>query len=266
MNKLTLLASALEYIEENLAEELKTDDIAMACFCSKSTLEKLFMCINHMSIREYIVRRRMTRGGRLLIENPKTSVLDVALSVGYGSHEAFTRTFKQVWNCKPSEFRKQARYSELYPKLCPPLQEGDDYMKARRQYDISELYDLMKARKNCYFICCDVMNLSPINEISNKAGDLVILEALKRLNEVSGEEDVVFRIGGDEFVIMTGSEEEEYAGELRRKVLDENGKGVVFEGRNIPVNLYATCTRLETGTIRYSDVFCKLHEVIKDNK
>ena len=40
-----------------------------------------------------------------------------------------------------------------------------------------------------------IKSLVPINEISYKAGDLAILEVLKRMEKVAGEDDVVFRIG-----------------------------------------------------------------------
>ncbi len=266
MDKLTLLADALTYMENNLQEDIKTEDIAKACFCSKSTLEKLFQDINHISVHDYIMRRRMMKGARMLFDNPQASILDVALCVGYNSHEAFTRSFKQVWNCKPSQFRKQARYTELFPRLCLPLEEWEDYMKTRRQYDISELYDLLTARRNCYFVCCDIKSLIPINEISHKAGDLAILESLNRMNMVAGDNDVVFRIGGDEFVLLTDSEDITYANAVKEKILAENGKAIVFEGQEIPLHLYVVPTKLESRITKYSDLFYKLHEAIQENK
>ncbi|MBQ7776557.1 MAG: helix-turn-helix domain-containing protein [Lachnospiraceae bacterium] len=266
MSRLALLTNALEYIEENLVEDIRTEDIAKACFCSKSTLEKLFQDMNHISIHDYIVRRRMMKGARILVNDEQASILDIALQVGYSSHEAFTRAFKQVWNCKPSQFRKQTKYTELFPRLYLPMEEWDDYMKTRRQYDISELYDLMVARKNCYFVCCDIKSLIPINEISRKAGDLAILEALNRMNAAAGEADVVFRIGGDEFVMMTGSEDESYAEAVKAKILAENGKAFAFEDKEIPLSLYAVTTKLDVERVKYNDVFCKLHEAIQISK
>ena len=70
-------------------------------------------------------------------------------------------------------------------------------MNNRKRVDISELYDLFVQRRGCYFVCCDIDHLIPINEISNKAGDLAILESLRRMEAVAGAEDVIFRIGGD---------------------------------------------------------------------
>lgn len=146
------------------------------------------------------------------------NVLDIALKCGYGSNESFSRAFKSVWNCSPSEFKAKKEYFELFPRLYPPIQDGGAYMGGRKHVDISELYDLFVQRKNCYFVCCDIKELVPINKIPYKAGDLAILESMERMEKEAGEEDIVFRIGGDEFVMLTGHEEREYAENICEKV------------------------------------------------
>lgn len=55
MDNMELLATALEYIENHLEEDVRTEDAAKSCFCSKSTLEKLFRCVMNISVRDYIV-------------------------------------------------------------------------------------------------------------------------------------------------------------------------------------------------------------------
>ena len=266
MSKVELLADALEYIEAHLVDDMKTEDIAKAVYCSKSTLEKLFQSVNHISIHDYVVRRRLNKGAKLLYNNGELSILEAALQVGYSSHEAFTRAFKQMWNCNPSEFRGRARYSELFPRLHPPVDDGDEYMMNRRNVDISELYDLIVERKNCYYICVDIKKLLPINEISLKAGDLAILESMNRLNDAAGEDDVVFRIGGDEFVLLTASEDKAYADALVEKILASNGNTFPYEDMDIPLSVYATASKLELKNVRYSELFKQLHETIQENK
>ena len=59
MQHIELLVTVLEYIEMHLCDDIKTDTIASACFCSKSALEKLFRSVYHISVHGYIVRRRM---------------------------------------------------------------------------------------------------------------------------------------------------------------------------------------------------------------
>ena len=110
-------------------------------------------------------------------------MLDIALVCGYSTHESFTRAFKSVWNCNPSDFKAKKEYFELFPRLYPPIEDGGAYMNGRRNVDISEMYDVFVQRKNCYFVCCDIKSLVPINEIAYKAGDLAILEAMNLWKE-----------------------------------------------------------------------------------
>ena len=266
MKNMDLLATALSYMEEHLQEDIRTEDVAGACFCSKSTLEKLFRNVNHISVHDYVIRRRMMKAARMLFENPDVGVLEVALCYGYGTNEAFTRAFKQVWNCKPSEFRKGRRYSELYPRITKPSEDEDIYIRRRKAMDISELYDLFKERKNCYFVCCDIKRLMPINDISRKAGDLAIIEAMKRMNDAAGEHDVVFRIGGDEFALLTDSEDITYAESVAEKIRMHNGEPIVFEEKEIPVALRIGTARFEGPheNVRYDELFAGLHTCIKE--
>jgi len=266
MNKLEVLANALEYIEQNLNGMLKTEDVARECYCSKAALEKLFRCINRISVHDYITKRRMTCAGRMLLDEPDKRILDVALEYGFASNESFTRTFYQVWNCNPSEFRKRYRFTELFPKYLGYVSSGneDDRMARYKNVDISELYDLFTSRRGCYFVCCDIVNLVGINDISHKAGDLAILEAMKRFNDEAGEEDYVFRIGGDEFAMLTNSEDGRYALEVAERIKSHNGETIDYNGEKLPVSLFAGVMKLDDKPLRYSELFSGLHLALRD--
>ena len=155
MANLNLLANALSFIEDHLCDEIKTEDIAQTCCVSKSSLEKTFRFTTHFSVYDYITRRRMNNAAKLLIEKPELSILDVAVEYGYSSHEAFTRAFCKVWKCNPMEYRKlkykRLRPFDFFPQITGVMQlEGENFM--RRTLDISELYDFIKERKECYFV------------------------------------------------------------------------------------------------------------------
>ena len=128
----------------------------------------------------------------------------------------------------------------------------------RRTVDISELYDFFKSCKDCWFVCGDIVHLIPINEISHKAGDAAIAEALRRMESVCGSEDVVFRIGGDEFALLTNSRDQAYAETLKEKILAMNEQPIQFEGQNIPLSLYANTVKIEDKTVRYAEMLPKL--------
>ena len=85
MQHIELLVTVLEYIEIHLRDDMKTDDIASACFCSKSALEKLFRSVYHISVHGYIVRRRMMLAAKQLSMQPQRSILDIAIEYGYST-------------------------------------------------------------------------------------------------------------------------------------------------------------------------------------
>ena len=265
MDNISLLIKSLDYIECHLKDNIKTIDIANACYCSKSTLEKLFHYVYNISVHDYMIRRRMMLAGRLLNEQPDISILSVAVEYGYSSHEAFARAFKEIWNCNPSEFRNK-KYSEVFPRLRAPIKEGDLYMLGRRNVDISQLYDLFCERRNCCFICCDIKNMILINDISLKAGDLAILESMRRMDEAAGEEDIVFRIGGDEFCILTDNASQDYAEKIANEINSHNEETFAYEDRQIPLSLYTTVTKASGSHVRYNELFSELHLAIKASK
>lgn len=264
MQRIELLMTALEYIEIHLRDEIRTEDIAAACFCSKSTLEKLFRRVHNISVHEYIVRRRMTLAAKKLSTQPELPILDIAVEYGYSTHESFARAFEQVWNCRPSEFRT-ARFTELFPRFHEPPQKGDNYVMQRRHVDINELYDLFQERKDCFFVLCDIKHMIAINDISRKAGDLAILEQMRRMTAASGEEDITFRIGGDEFCILTGSSDQAYAEQIAEKIRSMNGQTFSYEDQEIPLNLYVTTVSIKECN-RYDEVFAGLHNALKASK
>jgi AraC family transcriptional regulator len=266
MKQLGYLAEALEYIENNICEDITAEDVANACYYSKSGLQKIFKYVYDCSIKEYVIHRRITKAARDLVIHPGENVLDIALRYCYSSHEAFTRAFEQVWHCKPSVFRRQARFTDIHPRLLLPVENGDSYMKERKPVDITELYDLFKERKECYFVCCDIKSLGPINEISRKAGDLAILEVIRRMEKAAGEEDLVFRIGGDEFVLLTDHSDATYARDVADRISIQNGETIIYEGTEIPLRVHTAITRFGGDNLKYDELFVSLHHSLKDCK
>ncbi len=268
MDNLALLNLALCYMEENLSENITAEDVARACYCSPSSLQKLFRHVAHYSVKEYIIKRRLTRAARDLRDRPQDSILDIALRYCYQSNEAFTRAFEAMWNCSPSAYRQQRSFADLCPRLNPPgeYDYGGKNMSWKRNVDISELYDLFMERRSCYFVCCDIKSLIPINEISRKAGDLAIAETAHRMEQCSGPEDLIFRIGGDEFAMLTASEDPAHARQTADRILAMNGQTFTYEDKTIPLSLHVGITRFDGHPLRYNELFASLHQSIEDSK
>jgi len=116
----------------------------------------------------------------------------------------------------------------------------------------------LKSRAGCWCVVCDIYHLIPINDISRKAGDLAISESLRRMESVCGDEDVVFRIGGDEFVLLTANSERAYAEALQQKILAMNGGLIPYKEAEVPLKLYADLVKMDAGNLKYADLFPKL--------
>lgn len=265
MGNVELLVASLEFIEGHLCDDFKTEDVASACFCSRSALEKLFRCVNGISVHDYVVRRRMMLAARQLVFHPERSILDIALEYGYSTHESFARAFEQVWNSKPSEFRS-SRYSELFPRLRIISEDGGTGMLGQKHVDISGLYDLFQERKDNFFVCCDVKGLIKFNEISRKVGDLALLESMGRMVNAAGEQDMVFRIGNDSFCVLTAEGGQEYAEQLAARVRDMNGQTFEYEGRQLSLTLYVCVVRLGSKDLKQEELLANLEKEINRSK
>lgn len=115
-DKLTSLAAALEYVEQNLTSDFSQEKCARYACCSLSGLQKLFRSVFRRSVGDYVARRRLTAAARELQQTDRTA-LDIAVEFGWGSAEAFTRAFSRVWGVTPSEYRRSWHFSGLCPRL-----------------------------------------------------------------------------------------------------------------------------------------------------
>jgi AraC family transcriptional regulator len=250
-NSFILFVTALEYIESHLTDEFSQEDIAANCYCSLSSLQKTWKYCTHLSLKEYITKRRITLSGRDILQND-ISVLDAAMKYGYNSHEVFTRAFTKVWGISPSRFRKEWKGNALlYPKLNPEYLEGEVTM-TNKKYDVTEFYDYLRSQAGTYVLCFDVANLMPVNEnLGREAGDKVLIEAFRRINEAAEENMLCVRMGGDEFVMITESSDEELITKIAEKVLSQNGEKTKYSGGEVAVSLWCGAMKLDKK-LKYS--------------
>ncbi|MFC5703354.1 effector binding domain-containing protein [Cohnella faecalis] len=105
MNDYTRVQNAIEFIENRLHEDVDMKEIAaQACF-SAFHFQRLFHLITGFTVHEYIRKRRLSEAAKVVKET-NGSLLDIALSCRYGSHEAFTRSFAGFFGVTPAEYRK----------------------------------------------------------------------------------------------------------------------------------------------------------------
>ena len=66
--------------------------------------------------------------------------------------------------------------------------------------------------------------------------------------------------------MLTNSEDISYAEQITERILSHNKETFVYEGREIPLSLYAGVIKFGEGTLKYNDLFQQLHSAIEENK
>jgi len=105
-------SKALWYIESHLGEELSLDAIACAVGVSRFHLSRAFAISMGCSLAGYVRARRLSQAAKTLADGAP-DILAVAIDSGYGSHEAFTRAFRQRFGLPPEQLRAEARLNEI---------------------------------------------------------------------------------------------------------------------------------------------------------
>ena len=125
------MQKALWYVESHLQQPMTLEQVARNCSVTPWHLTRAFGTVIGKSLMRYVRSRRLTEAARQLASGA-TDILTVALDHGYGSHEAFTRAFKEEFHRTPEEVRAQGHFNHLpitepinmenmpIPELTPP--------------------------------------------------------------------------------------------------------------------------------------------------
>lgn len=97
---------ALWFIEAHLGADASLADIADASGVSRYQLLRAFGSATGHSVMRYVRGRRLSEAARLLAVGAP-DILTVALDAGYGSHEAFTRAFRDQFGLTPQAARER---------------------------------------------------------------------------------------------------------------------------------------------------------------
>ena len=110
---------ALWYIESHFAEEISLEDIAAAQGdVSRFHMSRAFGLATGRSVMRYVRGRRLTEAARALSLGAP-NILSIALDAGYGSHEAFTRAFRDQFGVTPEAVRQRGDLDNL--ELVEPI-------------------------------------------------------------------------------------------------------------------------------------------------
>ncbi|MBR0961088.1 AraC family transcriptional regulator [Bradyrhizobium japonicum] len=103
---------ALWYIESHLAEPMTLDEIAAVAGVSRFHIVRAFAAAVGLPVMRYVRARRLTEAARSLAKGAP-DILSLALEADYGSHEAFTRAFRDHFGTTPEAVRAATCVNQL---------------------------------------------------------------------------------------------------------------------------------------------------------
>ena len=96
---------AIEYMEENLTEDITLADISKAVNLSAFHFQRAFSLLTGMTPAEYLRTRRLSQAGSELVKGDG-KVIDIAFKYGYDSPESFTKAFTRFHGVSPAQAKK----------------------------------------------------------------------------------------------------------------------------------------------------------------
>ena len=99
------IKKALNYIENNLLEDINLSAIAKEAGYSLYHFHRIFKGIVGDSMKDYVRKRRFTEAAKELVYTNK-SIVEIGIKYGYESREGFSRAFEEVYGRNASEVRR----------------------------------------------------------------------------------------------------------------------------------------------------------------
>jgi AraC-type DNA-binding domain-containing proteins len=149
MDLLTQLNNAMNYIEENLCNDLALSDISKVTTYSSYHFGRLFYYIAEMPLSEYIRKRKLTLAA-IELQNNNVKVIDLAVKYGYDSADSFTRAFIKQHGVTPTSARQTGVTLKIFSPLIFQIKiKGVQEMNWRiEQKDAFEIFGIERIFPN----------------------------------------------------------------------------------------------------------------------
>ncbi|MGK0607194.1 helix-turn-helix domain-containing protein [Enterococcus gilvus] len=144
-NSISRIDSIKQYIEENYQNDLSLAEIALHESFSYSYLSKYFKENMGITFKKYLTQTRLKHAVNDLIST-NTPIVEVGMNNGFWNPKTFSKSFKELYNFSPSEYRKRYKRENIFetklPKLKSKTLDSEEIINLLTQQTIStEKYD-----------------------------------------------------------------------------------------------------------------------------
>jgi len=102
------LRRVLDYITENLGQDISVAQLASVACLSPSHFASMFRLTMGVAPHRYVSRQRL-QGAMTLLADGKQSLSNIALSCRFSSQASFNRAFRRATGVTPGEYRRARR-------------------------------------------------------------------------------------------------------------------------------------------------------------
>lgn len=129
MSWISMIQQAINYMEENLLEDITVEHISRKINISSYHFQKTFSILTGITISDYLRKRRLSLAAEDLIQS-NFKIIDIALKYGYDTPEAFSKAFRRQHGLSPTDARKRKGKLHSYNRLqIQVILRGADMMK-----------------------------------------------------------------------------------------------------------------------------------------
>jgi transcriptional regulator, AraC family len=97
---------AINYIEKNYNNNISVENIAKWCNLDRSYFGKIFKNSMKTTPQEFLIKYRLSKACEMLKDN-NISIREISELTGYPNQFHFSRSFKEVYNMSPRQWRNQ---------------------------------------------------------------------------------------------------------------------------------------------------------------
>ncbi len=124
----------IEHIDRHLDQDLDLGALAEVANFSPFHFHRLFRALTGEALGDYVRRRRLEIAAVRLRAQPAVPVLQIALGVGFGSAEAFTRAFRSRFGEAPTHYRKSKNDQAKRKRGTVPGKHGQEFDRPGREH------------------------------------------------------------------------------------------------------------------------------------
>ncbi|MCL2774181.1 MAG: AraC family transcriptional regulator [Oscillospiraceae bacterium] len=153
---------AINYIEDNLLEDVSVENAAKYIYSSIDRFQKMFLIVTGYSVSEYIRNRKLSLAGQELAGS-RSKVIDVALKYGYETPESFTKAFTRFHGFNPSKIHIFKNQLKCFAPLAIQINITGGFIMSRKLIpNVEKIYEVKS--ENYMFPSCMRSAMSALNE------------------------------------------------------------------------------------------------------